>query len=176
MSEERVTELLNVFISAFCKYGLDGTTTKKLAAEANLSEAGLYVYFKNKEDIILKCFGYHIHNVMNETGNMAQKYGDNPDKFVFAMFTYVKSLIMENRFVFQVMIHPYYSQLTKELRINMLGNVKMQSEKLQKYFLSKDMAYAIVLLYNSALNNYIITQDEEGFKLQMEFLLKLFRD
>lgn len=176
MSEKRETELLNIFINAFCKYGLDGTTTKKLAAEANLSEAGIYVYFKNKEDILLKCFGYHIQNVLKETGDMVQKYGDNPEKFVLVMFTYVKSLILENRFMFQVMLHPHYSQLTKELRNNMLGSMRMQSEKLQKFFLSKETGYAVVLLLNSALNNYIFTQDEESFLKQMEFLLKFFRE
>lgn len=176
MSEERRNELLNIFIKAFCKYGIDGTTTKKLAAEANLSEAGLYVYFKNKEDILLKCFEYHIQNLMKVTNEFIDKYGSQPDKFVWAMFEYVKSLILENRFVFQVMLHPYYSQLTLDLRKSMLDSIQIESKALKSYSLSDENANAVILLLNSALNNYIFTHDEAQFRIQVEFLLSTLSD
>lgn len=174
MSEERQQDLLTVFIRTFCKYGLDGTTEKMLAKEANLSEAGLLVYFKNKEDIILKCYEFLLHNIMNLNSELVLKYSEHPETFVLAIFTSCKSLIHENRFIFQVMLHPLYGKLIKPLRINLLDSMKSQSVVLQRFLLTNEKGYAIVLLLNSALNNYILTQDEESFQLQMSFLLNLF--
>ncbi len=175
MSEDRQIELMNIFIKAFCKYGLEGTTTKKLAMEANLSEAGLYVYFKNKEDIMKKCVEYIRNEAMKETQVMLKKYGDDPEAFIRAMFHFVNSKLEEERFVLEFMLNPNYRPMVSDLRKELLGSLQQQSEKLQDYYLSKKDGYAMVLLLNSALNNYIFTQDEDGFLIQMNFLLKLIR-
>jgi Transcriptional regulator len=175
MSEDRQTELMNIFVKAFCKYGLEGTTTKKLAAEANLSEAGLYVYFKNKEDIMTKCVEFIMGNALKETQLLLKKHGDDPEAFVWKMFHYVNSKLEEERFAFEYMLHPNYRPLNDSLRKQLLDNLQQQSEKLQDYYFSKKDGYAMTLLLNSALHNYVFTQDEDGFRFQMEFLLKLIK-
>ncbi len=49
---ERVEEILAVAKDMFLAEGLDVATTRRLAARVGLSQAGLYVYFKSKEEII----------------------------------------------------------------------------------------------------------------------------
>jgi AcrR family transcriptional regulator len=170
--ESRRDELIKAFIQTFCEYGLDGTTTKRLAKAANLSEAGLYVHFKNKEDILSACVEEHFRDVKDHTEALMKKYGGRLADFVDEMFQYVKSMLLENRFIFQVYSHPYYSELIKGLRCEMLDNIKPQALILQVFGISQETAFTLVLLFNSALNNYILTQDEESFHIQMDFLLK----
>jgi len=174
--DERRTELIGIFIKAFSKYGLDRATTKKLAAEANLSEAGLYVYFKNKEDLLSKCVEEHFRKVSTDINELAQRYGTAPDTFAKAMFSYTKSMLHENRFIFQMLSHPVYSEMIKDMRKGLVNVIGEQSAMLQRFNLSMETSNAFALLYNSALNNYILTQDEDGFMLQLEFLLKLLEN
>lgn len=173
---ERRTELIQIFIKVFSKYGLDRATTKKLAAEANLSEAGLYVYFKNKEELLSKCVEEHLRKVSADINELTQKCGTAPHAFAKAMFSYTKSMLHENRFIFQMLSHPVYSEMIKDMRKEIINVIKEQSEMLQKFNLSMDISVAFALLYNSALNNYILTQDEDGFLLQLKFLLQLLEN
>jgi len=150
---------------------LDKTTTKKLAEEANLSEAGLYFYFKNKEELLQKCVEEHFRKAKADIDNLVLKFGSNPDAFVKAVFYYTKEMLLENRFIFQVLSHPHYSEIVKDLRAYLLDGTKKHMAILQKYNLSQKNALGVVLLFNSALNNYILTQDDDSFMIQMDFLL-----
>lgn len=168
--------MVRLSIKAFCKYGLDKTTTKKLAEEANLSEAGLYIYFKNKEELLHKCVEEHLRKVKADIGSLVLKLGSRPDAFVQEVFNYTKNMLLENRFIFQVLSHPHYSQIIKDLRNHQLEDIKKQAAILEKYNVSQETALAVILLFNSALNNYILTQDEDSFMIQMEFLLRILKD
>lgn len=167
--------MVRLCIKTFCKYGLDKTTTKKLAKEASLSEAGLYLYFKNKEELLQKCVEEHFRKVKADIDGLALRLGSNPDAFVKAVFYYTKEMLLENRFIFQVLSHPHYSGLVKDLRVNLLDGAKKHMAVLEKYNVPQGTALAVVLLFNSALNNYILTQDDDSFMIQLEFLLNYLK-
>ncbi len=174
--EDRRAELISTFIKVFCRYGIDKTTTKKLAEEANLSEAGLYVYFKNKEDILLKCVEWHVRCVKSDIDRMMRGFCFMPEAFIRAVYVYTKSMLHQNRFIFQVLTHPHYSEITKNLRYVMFNSVKETAAEKLKAHMSRETAIAVTLLLNSTLNNYILTQDEDGFETQVRFLLKIFQN
>ena len=116
---------------------------------------------------------YHFRCVRGEIAGLVKNFGTNPETLVKATFEYIKSILMENRFIFQAYSHPYYSELIKGLRREMLDNIKPQAAILQASGIPQDTAFTLVLLFNSALNNYILTQDEESFHIQMDFLLNI---
>lgn len=173
--EDRRAELVRLSINTFCKYGLDKTTTKKLAEEANLSEAGLYLYFRNKEELLYKCVEEHFRKVRYGIESLEDEFESNPEALVKAIFNYTKEMLLENRFIFQVLSHPHYSELVKDLRKYLIYSVKGQALVLRKFNIPEKTVHALVLLFNSALNNYILTKDEESFTIQLEFLLGLFK-
>ncbi len=49
---ERVPEIVAAAMKVFGEHGYDRTTMRRIAAEANLSPAGLYIYFDSKEAIL----------------------------------------------------------------------------------------------------------------------------
>lgn len=167
--------MVRLSIKTFCKYGLDKTTTKKLAEEASLSEAGLYFHFKNKEELLYKCVEEHFRKVRGDIDTLVLNLGSNPYAFVKAIFYYTKEMFLENRFIFQVLSHPHYSEIIKDLRVYLLDGIKKQAAVLQERNIPQDAALALVLLFNSALNNYILTLDDDSFIIQMEFLLNYLK-
>jgi len=52
LGHERRGEILAVAKELFVTQGYENVTTRQLAARVGLSQTGLYVYFKNKEDIL----------------------------------------------------------------------------------------------------------------------------
>lgn len=50
---ERITEILEAARRVFAREGYAQTTMRRVAREADLSTAGLYIYFENKEAILL---------------------------------------------------------------------------------------------------------------------------
>lgn len=150
---------------------MDKTTTKKLAEEANLSEAGLYIYFKNKDELLRRCVEEHFRKVKADIDSLVLESGSSPEALVKAIFNHTKEMLLEDRFIFQVLSHPHYSEITKDLKKCLVEGIKKQAAVLQKFNVRQEAALAAVLLFNSALNNYILTQDEDSFIIQMEFLL-----
>ncbi len=49
----RKEQLLDIATHLFSRYGLDGTTTKDIAAAAGVSSGLLYHYYKSKEELLL---------------------------------------------------------------------------------------------------------------------------
>lgn len=172
MSEKREKELITSFIRAFGKYGLDGTTAKKLAEEAGISPGGLYVYYKSKEEIILCCVQTHLKEVREVTASLFKEYGSQLDTVAYKLFDYLKGTILESRFLMQVLAHPYYSTLVKVLRQEHLFSIAQLPAEMRGSLSEKD-CQAIILLCNSALNNYVMTQDEKSCFIQLEYILKI---
>jgi AcrR family transcriptional regulator len=52
MGYERREEILAAATELFLSHGYENVTTRQLAARVGLSQTGLYVYFKNKEEIL----------------------------------------------------------------------------------------------------------------------------
>ncbi|KUJ95904.1 MAG: hypothetical protein PWR24_844 [Desulfonauticus sp.] len=60
---ERRQKILQAAKKLFASKGFKGTTTQKLAQEAGLSEAGLYKYFKNKQEIYEEILNQKIQDI-----------------------------------------------------------------------------------------------------------------
>lgn len=52
MSDDRKAELLDVALRVFAEHGVEGTSMKRLAHEADVSCALFYHYFRSKEDVL----------------------------------------------------------------------------------------------------------------------------
>lgn len=61
--EERRAEILAAAIDSFATEGYASVTTRALAAKAGLSQTGLYLYFKTKEDV-LRAIGEATHEAL----------------------------------------------------------------------------------------------------------------
>lgn len=84
--EDRVVHQIRISEIAaklFSERGIDNTTMDQIAIEAGYSKATLYVYFKNKEDIVgflsyigLKKLKEHIQNAINQQNDLERIFMD----------------------------------------------------------------------------------------------------
>jgi AcrR family transcriptional regulator len=80
---ETKEEILKAAVKVFSKYGYSGSTTKKIAESAGISEGTIYNYFKNKHDLLLhiiKNYFNQIRKTLQEIPTKGQL--DNGQDFV----------------------------------------------------------------------------------------------
>ena len=169
--EEKIEQMLQGFVRAFCEYGLDKTTTKKLAHEMNMNEALLYTYFKNKDDIICKCTHYHYTNVMTVVINTMIDADLEQRATADKLIHYLDSVIDIWRFLIQVVSHPKYSQYMEETNAQVYFQFKRYAEHLSVFFdLEEEAAQAVSLFCSSIILDYIVNRNKAYFYTQFRFL------
>jgi len=103
---ETKEEILEAAMKVFSKYGYSGSTTKKIAESAGISEGTIYNYFKNKRDLLL----HIIKNYFNQIRKSLQKNStkgqlDNAQNFVNIFTTQLQQF--ENTPLFTLIAHEY---------------------------------------------------------------------
>jgi TetR/AcrR family transcriptional regulator len=82
--EQRRQQILEAGKNAFLKYGYENTTMEHIANECEMSRATIYLYFKNKEDLIQSIIIYSLdilYKMMSESINTT----DEPEQKLMAM-------------------------------------------------------------------------------------------
>jgi AcrR family transcriptional regulator len=103
---ETKEEILEAAVEVFSKYGYSGSTTKKIAESAGISEGTIYNYFKNKRDLLL----HIIKNYFNQIRKTVQKIPtegqlDNGQDFVNLFTTQLQQF--EKLPLFTLIAHEY---------------------------------------------------------------------
>jgi AcrR family transcriptional regulator len=81
LGHERRGEILAAAKQLFIKEGYDNFTTRKLARRVGLSQTGVYVYFKSKDEILDAVCRTTFEALVRRFGEMAEKWSDSPDLF-----------------------------------------------------------------------------------------------
>ena len=66
-------------VKTFSKYGYKGTSMRMIARRANISVGGLYLYFKNKDDLYLSLIKTRIEDLMVKTTEALRDVKDPSD-------------------------------------------------------------------------------------------------
>lgn len=64
--ESTEQKIINASLCVLEQYGLSGTTTKKIANEANVSEVTIFRKFKNKDLLLKACKDYFVEDLLNK--------------------------------------------------------------------------------------------------------------
>lgn len=62
---DKQTRIKDAMIKLILKEGIDGISVSKIAKEANVSPATIYIYYKNKEDMMSEVFNEYAHQTYN---------------------------------------------------------------------------------------------------------------
>lgn len=52
---DKKKEIVRICLKVFIQKGLLNTTSRELSAAINLQNAGIYYYFKSKDDLVIAC-------------------------------------------------------------------------------------------------------------------------
>ena len=70
--------ILNAAVRIFARYGYFNSKVAQIAREANVADGTIYLYFKNKEDILLSLFEDKMDGII---GDLKTLIGDTQDPF-----------------------------------------------------------------------------------------------
>lgn len=79
MGHERHGEIIAAAKRLFLKQGYQNFTTRKLAEQVGLSQTGLYVYFKNKDELLEAVCRATFAGLVERFREIAAKRSDSPD-------------------------------------------------------------------------------------------------
>lgn len=169
--EERKIFYLKCFMKAFSENGIDKTTIKKMARAADMSEASIYQYFKNKDEIIIDCVKLYFSRLQTEIFPVLKNDGLTINERMGKCLKFCKKNKAQEKFAIQVLTSPSYGKLcapvVREFQRNLVPVCDVISEQKS---IPKDSTYSFLLLFFSVLYSGGINGDDEALALQVDFL------
>ena len=69
-------KIMRAAVRLFVEKGIDGTTTKDIAAKSGVSEGALYRHFKSKEDLAYHLFAVHVNDFTLDLASRVAEVSD----------------------------------------------------------------------------------------------------
>lgn len=158
-------------MKAFSQNGIDKTTIKKMARAADMSEASIYQYFKNKDEIIIDCVKMYFANLQNEYFPVLKNDKLTLNQKIEKCIKLSKKFKPQGKFTIQVLTSPSYEKLCapvlREFQQNLISVCDVISEQQS---LPKDSVYSFLLLFFSVFYSGGIMGDENAMEVQIDFL------
>lgn len=92
---QRKKQILHAALRVFARGGLHGTTTREIAAEADVAEALLYRHFEGKEDLFIEAMRLSAQNMVEAIESILDTHKDAPDTAVSETLMYFKRIVEE---------------------------------------------------------------------------------
>lgn len=165
--EERKQSMICGFIRAFCEEGLDGAYVSKLTAAAGVSEALLYRYFENRDDVIRQCTIQYHEQIEKDLTEIIIRYLDSPDLMPGKILEYIDGVMDICRFLLQVMAHPAYCAMMEDSERQVAEHIIEVADLFEeKRRMDRNTAVGAAFLLNSIVNDYILKKSRESFFTQ----------
>lgn len=169
--EERKIFYLKCFMKAFSESGIDKTTIKKMARAAGMSEASIYQYFKNKDEIIIDCVKLYFDNLQSEIFPVLKNEKFTMSQRMEKCLKFCKKNKAQEKFAIQVLTSPSYGKLCVPVLREFHRNLVPVCDAISKQqSLPKDSVYPFLLLFFSVLYSGGIVGDETALAVQVDFL------
>jgi len=124
-TNEKYTRILESAVKVFAEQGFSQSTVAQIASEAGVADGTIYLYFKNKDDILVEFFSFKTKHVFNKFREEVDKASSATDK--------LKNLIQRHLSEFQQdknMALVYHSEIRQNRRI-----AEKQVQEMSKMYL-----------------------------------------
>lgn len=175
--EERKKRYIKDFTQAFSENGIDKTSIKKLAKAANINEASIYQYFKNKDEIIVECVKQHFDNMKDELLPAVSDSEMTVDERLAYVMQYSEEAADKDKFIYQVLANPLYSRMCAPIIDRFIDRVRSVGTRLSgELDIAEDVMCSLMFLFCSTVSADRILNDKKVFSMQMEFLTNLLKN
>ncbi len=155
---DRKKEIIKTATVLFYEQGYDNTPTREVARAADLSNAGLYYHFKDKEDILFHILFDSVNRLL-EALNAAIKPDNDPEQNLRQIIENLLSMVLESRMEIGLLIKESERLNLEQIKIinekknNALYLVKNEISKLQEMGRLKSIntniaAFSIIAMTN----------------------------
>lgn len=77
---EKYKNILDAAVRVICKYGYHDTQVSKIAREARVADGTIYLYFKNKDDVLISLFREKMGAFISTAEEILQQYESSADQ------------------------------------------------------------------------------------------------
>jgi TetR/AcrR family fatty acid metabolism transcriptional regulator len=95
-SEDKHLRIIKAALKIFAKKGFYNSRVSEIAKEAEVADGTIYLYFKNKDDILISVFETEMIKMINNMKKELSKYRDPIEKIKIFAFQHL-SMITENQ-------------------------------------------------------------------------------
>ena len=81
-NNDKYHRILNAAVKVFAEQGFFQSTVSQIAREAGVADGTIYLYFKNKEDILVNFFSYKTKQVFDGFREVLKKHDNAMDKLL----------------------------------------------------------------------------------------------
>lgn len=178
MREQVVKDVEKEFLEPSFKYlvknGLENTSVRDLCREMNVSYGSIYYWFDGKDDIYISVVKYGIGKVAQKLFETAFDKMQDPKLFFDTFLEEIDKYKMELRLVFQVTTSPVYGARMREKAEDFKEVYEKYIKKLADIMkCSAKKLEPIIYMLISILVDYVVWEDYEVSKLQLNFLSKV---
>ncbi len=171
MEQERKKEVVNICLNHFIQKGLSETSTRSLSSALKLQNAGLYYYFKTKDEAVLLCAEEAALRLENALIVPAIKEIMNPDLMFKRLKAMADKMAPTMKFLVSVCsdnkykdgMKPILDRLTE--RYDYYAGVVAQKLKCEKLDIEP---YVYITI--TAVSNYMVFCEDEFIVPQMKLV------
>lgn len=171
-SEDERNILLKKCFDCFCKNGLEGTSTKKLAEACGMSPGNIFHYFATKDEIIIKSTAYCMAKVEDDFMANAPKNAEDLPRFLRETpYWTAKKHGRKYRFMYQVYTSPKYRKYSPEFFKGVRERYTVYAKELSpKLGIPWQTLQSLIYIFVRACVHFALFEDEEYLKPQISFM------
>ncbi|MGN0180306.1 MAG: TetR/AcrR family transcriptional regulator [Monoglobaceae bacterium] len=164
-------EILDKIFSFIVKHGLENITIREMCKGTGIALGSIYYWFNGKDELIAEVTEYGLKKVVGDIFDYVYKNADNPEVLFKNCLSEIRKYKDDLRFIYQMAASPVYGGKVREHGRECDYVYDKCADKLAETFgCGADELKPMVYLFISAVLDYIIWDDEEKSKLQLDFI------
>jgi TetR/AcrR family fatty acid metabolism transcriptional regulator len=132
---EKYRRILEAAIKVFAEQGFFHSTISQVAKEAGVADGTIYLYFKNKDDILIQFYNYKTRNIFNRFRETVKEAENPSEKFRNLIRCHLREFQRDHNMAVVYMaearkgrhLDKFVDELTK-MYLNMVGEVVEQGQ------------------------------------------------
>ena len=179
MRERPTKDVREKFLEASFGYltenGLDNISLRELGKKTGISLGSVYYWFEGKDGLIISAAEYGLGKVAEQIFDYAFKNMNDMKAFFGSCIEEISKYKMQLRFIYQIATSPIYGEWMRSRADELNCLYESYAEKLSKLLgCSVEEMAPLVYMFNSIILDYVVWDDLEKTKLQLNYIYKLF--
>lgn len=184
-SGDKYQRILEAAVKVFAKQGFHQSTVSQIAREAGVADGTIYLYFKNKDDILVQFFNYKTKQVFAQFREEVDKAGKAVDKLQNLVRRHLEEFQRDRNMavVYQAATHQNIDLVREQIKEMSKMYLDMVSEIVEKGqeegSMRKDLYMALVKRFilgavDSAINDWLHSGGKYDMVSMTDPLIDLF--
>ena len=182
---EKYRRILEAAVSVFANRGFHQSTISQIAREAGVADGTIYLYFKNKDDILVQFLNYKTKQVFSGFREAVNKADNSVDKLRNLVHRHLEEFQRDRNMavVYQALAHQNHKLIQEHIRemskmyLDIVGEIVERGQ--EEGAMRRDLYMGLVKRFilgavESTINNWVRSRREYDLVSMSDPLIDLF--